>query len=67
LPSGSAHAGYLPSNSRSSSRTTRREATKMTPLEVLSYLTDPVFCTVVALTVGTFIALELINKIGGRP
>jgi len=39
----------------------------MSALEVFSYLTDPVFCTVVALAVGTFVALELINKIGGRP
>jgi hypothetical protein len=38
----------------------------MTPLEVLSYLTDPVFTAVVMVTVGTFIALELINKIGGQ-
>jgi hypothetical protein len=37
----------------------------MSALEVLSYLTDPVFCTVVVLTVGTFVALEIINKIGG--
>jgi hypothetical protein len=37
----------------------------MSALEVLSYLTDPVFCTVVVLAVGTFIALEAINKMGG--
>jgi hypothetical protein len=37
----------------------------MSALEVLSYLTDPVFCTVVVLSVGTFVALEIINKIGG--
>jgi hypothetical protein len=37
----------------------------MSVLEVLSYLTDPVFCTVVVLAVGTFVALEVINKIGG--
>ena len=35
------------------------------PLEVLSYLTDPVFTTVVVLTVGTFAALNAINRIGG--
>jgi hypothetical protein len=39
----------------------------MTPLEVLSCLTDPVFTTVVVLAVGTFGALQFINKIGGRP
>jgi hypothetical protein len=38
----------------------------MSALEALSYLTDPVFCTVVVLAVGTFVALELVNKIGGR-
>ena len=37
----------------------------MSALEVLSYLTEPTFTAVVALTVGTFVALELINKIGG--
>ena len=37
----------------------------MSALEVFSYLTDPVFTAVVMLTVGTFAALELINKIGG--
>jgi hypothetical protein len=36
-----------------------------TLLEVLSYLTDPVFTTVVVLTIGTFAALQFINKIGG--
>jgi len=36
-----------------------------TLLEVLSYLTDPVFATVIVLTIGTFVALEIINKIGG--
>lgn len=41
--------------------------TTPTLLEVLSYLTDPVFATVVVLTVGTFAALNAINKIGGRP
>ena len=39
--------------------------TTHTLLEVLSYLTDPVFTTVVVLIVGTFVALELIKKIGG--
>lgn len=39
----------------------------MSALEVLSYLTDPVFCTVVVLSVGTFAALTAINRIGGRP
>jgi hypothetical protein len=38
----------------------------MTPLEVLSYLTDPVFTTVVVLAIGTFAALNAINRIGGR-
>jgi hypothetical protein len=38
-----------------------------TPLEVLSYLTDTTFVSVVALTLSVFIALELINRIGGRP
>jgi len=37
----------------------------MTPLEVLSYLTDTTFTTIVLLVVGTFVALEAINKIGG--
>jgi hypothetical protein len=37
----------------------------MSALEVLSYLTDPVFCTVVLLTIGTFAALQFINRIGG--
>ena len=37
----------------------------MTLLEVLSYLTDTTFTTVVLLVVGTFAALEAINKIGG--
>lgn len=36
-----------------------------TLLEVLSYLTDPVFTTVVVLTVGTLAALNAINRIGG--
>jgi hypothetical protein len=38
----------------------------MSALEVASYLTDPVFTAVVILTLGTFVALELVNKIGGR-
>jgi hypothetical protein len=37
----------------------------MSALEVLSYLTDTTFTTVVLLTIGTFAALEIINKIGG--
>ena len=37
-----------------------------TPLEIVSYLTDSVFTTVVVLTIGTFAALNAINKIGGR-
>lgn len=39
--------------------------TTPTLLEVLSYLTDPVFTAVVVLTVGTFAALTAINRIGG--
>ena len=39
----------------------------MSTLEVLSYLTDTTFTTIVLLVVGTFVALEAINKIGGRP
>jgi hypothetical protein len=39
--------------------------TQSTLLEVLSYLTDPVFTTVVVLVVGTFAALNAINRIGG--
>jgi hypothetical protein len=41
--------------------------THPTPLEVLSYLTDGTLVTVVLLTLGTFAALNAINKIGGRP
>jgi hypothetical protein len=37
----------------------------MSALEVLSYLTDTTFTTVVLLTVGTFAALQFINRIGG--
>ena len=36
-----------------------------TTLEVLSYLTDPVFTAVVVLVVGTFAALQAIHQIGG--
>ena len=36
----------------------------MSTLEVLSYLTDSTFTTVVVLVVGTFAALTAINKIG---
>ena len=39
----------------------------MSALEVLSYLTDATFVSVVALSVGVFIALQFINRIGGRP
>ena len=38
----------------------------MSTLEVLSYLTDSTFMSVVALVFGTFIALEAVNRIGGR-
>jgi hypothetical protein len=38
-----------------------------TPLEVLSYLTDPLFASVVLALIGGFITFELINRIGGRP
>jgi hypothetical protein len=37
-----------------------------TPLEIVSYLTDSTFMSIVALTVSVFIALEFINRIGGR-
>jgi hypothetical protein len=37
-----------------------------TTLEVLSYLTDSTFMSAVALTLAVFIALEVINRIGGR-
>jgi hypothetical protein len=37
-----------------------------TTLEVLSYLTDSTFMSAVALTLAVFIALEAINRIGGR-
>jgi hypothetical protein len=39
--------------------------TQPTLLEVLSYITDPVFTTVVVITIGTFAALNAINRIGG--
>jgi hypothetical protein len=38
----------------------------MTTLQVLSYLTDSTFTSIVALTVCAFVALEFINRIGGR-
>ena len=38
----------------------------MSTLEALTYLTDSTFMSVVALTVSVFIALEFINRIGGR-
>jgi len=37
-----------------------------TLLEIASYLTDGTFVYVVALTFSVFIALEAINRIGGR-
>jgi hypothetical protein len=39
--------------------------TTPTLLEVLSYLTDPTFTVVIVLTIGTFAALQFINRIGG--
>ena len=38
----------------------------MTPLEVLSYLTDTTFMSLVGLLVVGFVLLNAINKIGGR-
>jgi hypothetical protein len=38
-----------------------------TPLEVLSYLTDPVFASVIVVLLGGFLVFEAINRIGGRP
>ena len=38
----------------------------MSTLEALTYLTDSTFMSIVALTVSVFIALEFINRIGGR-
>ena len=40
--------------------------TTPTPLEVLSYLTDTTFVSLVAVTFCVFITLEVINRIGGR-
>jgi len=37
-----------------------------TPLEVLSYLTDATFVSLVVLLVVGFVALNAINKIGGQ-
>lgn len=37
-----------------------------TMLEALSYLTDSTFMSAVAVTLAVFIALEVINRIGGR-
>jgi hypothetical protein len=37
-----------------------------TPLEVLSYLTDTTFMSLVGLLVVGFVLLNAINKIGGR-
>jgi hypothetical protein len=39
--------------------------TQPTLLEVLSYITDPTFTAVIVLTIGTFAALNAINRIGG--
>ena len=36
-----------------------------TLLEVLNYLTDPTFTAVVVLVVGTYAALEAVNRIRG--
>ena len=41
--------------------------TNPTPLEVLSYLTDPVFASEVVVLFGGFIVLHTINKIGRVP
>ena len=41
--------------------------TNITPLEVLSYLTDPVFGSVVILLVAGLIMLHTIDKIGRLP
>ena len=38
----------------------------MTPIEVLSYLTDSTFVTTAFIVVGGFLALELIDQIGGH-
>jgi hypothetical protein len=39
----------------------------MTPLEILSYLTDPVFASAVVVLIGGFIVFEMINRIGRLP
>ena len=39
----------------------------MTPLEAFAYLTDSTFVSIVALTVVLAVALEALNRIGGRP
>jgi hypothetical protein len=39
--------------------------TTPTLLEVASYLTDTTFVSFVALTFSVFIALEVVNRIGG--
>ena len=38
----------------------------MTPLEALTYLLDPTFVTTAFIVVGGFLALELIDQIGGH-
>ena len=37
----------------------------MSALEVFSYLTDPTFTAVIVITIGTFVALQFIDRIGG--
>jgi cell shape-determining protein MreD len=37
----------------------------MTPIEVLGYLTDSTFTSVVGLTVAVFAALHFIHNLGG--
>ena len=39
----------------------------MSALEVLSYLTEPTFVSVVLATVAFAVAFGAINRIGGRP
>lgn len=39
--------------------------TTPTPLEVLSYLTEPTFMSAAVVLLGGFLALQLINRIGG--
>jgi len=41
--------------------------THPTPLEVLSYLTDPVFASVIVVLLGGFLVFEAINRIGRLP